>query len=356
MSNFEILGLMSGTSLDGLDIAHVRFQKTEGKWSFEIVNADSEGYSKSLKHDLKTAPEMAKEELKSLDVSFAVEMGERVNRFIEKFNIDKNSIQAIASHGHTVLHQPHNGFSLQIGCGETLAKSTGINVINDFRNKDIGVGGQGAPLVPIGDKLLFSNKADAFLNLGGFCNITFKNTLGEWKAFDISPCNLPLNKLSEKLGQNYDDGGRIAKSGNLILEMLNQMNALQYYQDSYPKSLGTEWLESQFMPIIDINSSIEDNLNTVVEHLAIQIAEVIQTNNLEKVFVTGGGAFNTYLLSRIEALVEKELIIPTKEIIEYKEALIFAFLGALYLKGEPSNVPSATGARKEITLGVFYEA
>lgn len=356
MSNFEILGLMSGTSLDGLDIAHVRFQKSEKNWSFEIVNADSEGYSNSLKYDLKTAPEMTEEELKSLDVSFAVEMGERVNRFIEKFNIDKNTIQAIASHGHTVLHQPHNGFSLQIGCGETLAKSTDINVINDFRNKDIAVGGQGAPLVPIGDKLLFSNEADAFLNLGGFCNITFKNSLCEWKAFDISPCNLPLNKLSEKLGQNYDEGGRVAKSGNLISEMLNQMNALPYYQDGYPKSLGTEWLESKFMPLVDMNLPTEDNLRTIVEHLAIQIAEVIQTNDLEKVFVTGGGVFNVFLLKRIESLIEKELIIPAKEIIEYKEALIFAFLGALYLKGDPSNVPSATGARKEITLGVFYEA
>ncbi len=354
MSKYEIVGLMSGTSLDGLDIAHLRFEQRHGKWTFDVLHSSSHAYEDELQSKLKSAPSLTKYELDKLDVEFAEEMGKRVNRFLLEHNINKQNLDAIASHGHTVFHQPEKGFSKQIGCGRTLAKITGIIVINDFRNGDIAVGGQGAPLVPIGDKLLFSDQADAFLNLGGFCNITFKNQNEKWVAFDISPCNLPLNRIAEGLGKRYDDGGQIAKSGRFIEPLLDKLNRLPYYQLPYPKSLGTEWLEAEFNSKIDFNLNAADLAHTITEHIAQQIGQVLITNKLKKVFVTGGGAYNTYLIDRVRKHSETEVLIPSAGIIEFKEALIFAFLGALHLAGQASNVPSATGASKEVTLGVKF--
>ncbi len=354
MTNYEIVGLMSGTSLDGLDIAHVLFEKNQDTWTFKVLHTDAKSYSDDLRKELENGPQLSKSERSKLDVKFGREMAMRVNAFIKKNNIDKTKIDAIASHGHTVLHQPQNGFSLQIGSGEVLAKETGILVINDFRNGDIAVGGQGAPLVPIGDMKLFSAQADAFLNLGGFCNISFQNESNNWVAFDIAPCNLPLNRLSAFLEKSYDAGGEIARSGEVDFSFLEKLNHLPYFQKGYPKSLGTEWLESDFYPLIDVKKRPKDNLRTIVEHIALQIAEVIKQNQLRSVFVTGGGAYNSYLLQRVEFHSEVKLIVPADEIIEYKEALIFAFLGALYLNSETSNVPSATGAREAVCLGVEY--
>lgn len=356
MSKYEIVGLMSGTSLDGLDILHARFFKKEGKWTFEIMHSSSSPYSEELKTRLQNATELDKEELDALDIAFGEEMALRVNDFLLKNKVDKKDIAALASHGHTVFHQPHNGFSLQIGCGKTLAAQTGISVINDFRNKDIQAGGQGAPLVPIGDKLLFADEADAFLNLGGFCNISFSNHRNEWVGFDISPCNLPLNKLAEMKGKAYDENGEMAKSGELNFFLLDLLNSLPYYKKEYPKSLGTEWLEESFYPLIKFSKSVEDNLCTVVEHIAFKIADVLNENKIKKVLVTGGGAYNLYLLKRIQHHSDAKLIVPSTEIVEFKEALIFGFLGALFLANELGNVPSATGAKKSIRLGVLHEA
>jgi anhydro-N-acetylmuramic acid kinase len=354
MSNFEIVGLMSGTSLDGLDILHANFQKKGGKWSFEILHSSSAPYPDVLKLKLQNATEFGKEEIEALDIEFGHEMARRVNQFILEKKIDKEKIDAVASHGHTIFHQPQNGFSLQIGCGTTLAKETGMNVINDFRNKDIQAGGQGAPLVPIGDKLLFADKADAFLNLGGFCNITFQNEMNKWVAFDISPCNLPLNRLAGLKDKAYDDGGEMAQTGQLNFFLLDLLNNLPYYKKEYPKSLGTEWLEESFYPMIKFSKNVEDNLCTIVEHVAIQIADVLNHNKISKTLVTGGGAYNSFLLKRIQHHSDSELIVPSAEIIEFKEALIFGFLGALFLADEPSNVPSATGAKESVRLGVLH--
>ncbi len=356
MSKYEIVGLMSGTSLDGLDIAHVRFEKKDGKWQFQILSAETVAYSEELKERLRFAVERDENSLKELDKDFAEEMAKRVNGFIEKFNIDKSQINVIASHGHTVFHQPDRGFSLQIGCGKTLAAETKIKVINDFRNGDIKAGGQGAPLVPIGDKLLFSQQADAFLNLGGFCNISFTDGQGSWKAFDIGPCNLPMNKLAEQKGVTYDKDGQIARSGKIDFFLLDLLNRIPFFAQDGPKSLGTEWLEVSYYPMIKFSKSVENNMSTVAENIAIQIASVFDKNNLQRILVTGGGAYNTYLLERIRHHSKAELILPEPQIIEYKEALIFAFLGALHLAGETSNVPSATGAKENVCLGVLYSA
>ena len=355
MSKHEIIGLMSGTSLDGLDIAHVRFEKKENTWSFEFVNAQTSCYSEALLRKLENAVDCTVPQMQKLDRELADEMADKVNAFLVEFKIDKSKIDAIASHGQTVFHQPQNGFSLQIGSGAALAFKTGIPVINDFRNKDIVAGGQGAPLVPIGDKLLFSDKADAFLNLGGFCNISFAAEKGDWVAFDISPCNLPLNKLAQQKGKKFDRNGELAKRGNINFFLLDLLDKLAYYQQPFPKSLGTEWLEETFYPMVKFSKPTEDNLRTIVEHIAIQIAKVFQENDLKKIWITGGGAYNAFLLERLKHHCSAELIIPDKSIIEYKEAIIFAFLGALYLQGDSNNVPSATGAKREVRLGVFHQ-
>lgn len=355
MSNYEIVGLMSGTSLDGLDIVHAAFHQKDDNWTFEILHSESSPYTPELKSQLQNATLLKPVQLQILDIVFAKEMALRVNAFLDRHKIDRKKIDGIASHGHTVYHQPHNGFSLQIGCGASLAFETKLPVINDFRTNDILAGGQGAPLVPIGDQLLFAQDAEAFLNLGGFCNITFQNNNRDWVAFDIAPCNLPMNKLAELRGQAFDKDGAIAKSGKLDFFLLDLLNKLPYYQQTYPKSLGTEWLEETFYPMVKFTKNIENNLCTVAEHIAIQIAEVLENNGIKKVLVTGGGAYNTHLLDRIRHHSTTELLLPSKEIIEYKEALIFGFLGALYLAKVNGNVPSATGATRALRLGVLHD-
>lgn len=353
MSNYEIVGLMSGTSLDGLDIAHAIFTKSEENWTFSLKKSATYEYSKELKARLSQAKQIPISSLLKLDKDFGKEMASLVQKFISENNINKNNIQAIASHGQTVYHQPQNGFSYQIGCGASLAFHTNIPVINDFRNKDIIAGGQGAPLVPVGEKHLFSNEADAFLNLGGFCNMTYQKN-NEWHAFDISPCNLPLNKLSEQKGLDYDKNGELAKKGTVDFFLLDLLNKIPYYSSEGPKSLGTEWLDEEFYPLVKFSKSTEDNICTIVEHIAIQIAKALEGKGLKKVLVTGGGAFNEFLLGRIRHYTKVELILPKKEIINFKEAIVFGFLGALYLARETNNVPAATGASKNIISGVYH--
>jgi anhydro-N-acetylmuramic acid kinase len=353
MSNYEIVGLMSGTSLDGLDITHTIFTKSDENWSFKLSKSATYEYSHDLKERLSQAKQIPISALLKLDKDFGKEMANLVLRFISENGIDQKNIDAIASHGQTVYHQPKNGFSYQIGCGAKLAFHTGIPVINDFRNKDIIAGGQGAPLVPIGEKHLFSKDADAFLNLGGFCNMTYQDK-NEWKAFDISPCNLPLNKLAEQKGLEYDKNGELAKKGAVDFFLLDLLNKIPYYGSEGPKSLGTEWLDEEFYPLVKFSKSTEDNICTIVEHIAIQIANALENKNIKKVMVTGGGAFNEFLLNRIRHYTEVGLVLPSKEIINFKEAIVFGFLGALYLAKEPNTIPSATGASKEVVAGVFH--
>lgn len=353
MASGQIVGLMSGTSLDGLDIVLSSFESTNEKWTYTLHASKTYKYSTDIKTQLSKSKEMTASQLAQLDKKLGVEMAKLVNRFIKEFQIDRTQIQAIASHGHTVYHQPTKGFSLQIGCGSSLAYHTQLPVINDFRNKDIIAGGQGAPLVPIGDKYLFSDRADAFLNLGGFCNISFKKR-SKWQAFDIGPCNLPLNLLASQCNKSYDAGGKMARKGELSLYLLDLLNSLPYYSQPAPKSLGTEWLEEEFLPMIKFTKSPNDNLRTVTEHIALQIAGVLNTHQLRSVLVTGGGAYNEYLLQRIRTHSNTELFLPNKETIEFKEALIFAFMGVLHLEKQATTLPTLTGAKSATVGGVYH--
>jgi anhydro-N-acetylmuramic acid kinase len=355
MKKLKIIGLMSGTSLDGLDVAYVEFFKNEDKsWGFELVCAKTFEINTLLKGKLIHAKNCSALELFELDKEFARFSADCVNEFCRLNALNKDEIDAIASHGQTVFHQPENGFTVQIGCGSTIAFLADIPVINDFRTLDVIAGGQGAPLVPMGDHKLFGAFAASFLNLGGFANISFKYK-DLVRAFDICPANLPLNFLVSKLGFSYDDKGNIAKSGKIIPSLLEKFNDLSFYNLPFPKSLGTEWLDSKFMPlIIESMESNEDLLCTIVEHQAIQIAKVLNDYQLNSVYITGGGAYNEFFISRLRYFYTGTIEIPDRNTIEFKEAIVFAFLGALYLVGESNTFASVTGASQDLVTGVYH--
>ncbi len=351
--NIEIIGLMSGTSLDGLDIAHVAFDFSAKNPRFELLHTETLPYSDEILAKLNVAKTFSVPEMLMLDKEIGRFYALKVVDFIKKNKIDAKTISAIASHGQTIFHQPENGFTQQIGCGTTLAFLTGIPVINDFRSLDVVAGGQGAPLVPIGDFLLFSEQADAFLNIGGFVNISFKKG-NKITAFDICPGNLPLNKFAEIIGLKYDKNGEIAKNGQLDDSLLKELNNINYYSLAAPKSLGTEWLEKQFLPLIPIELSPEKKLRTITEHIAFQISAVLNDQQLKSVFITGGGAHNNFLIECLKQHFSGNIIVPESKLIDFKEAIVFAFLGARYLRNEATTISSVTGAKLSLCTGVYH--
>jgi len=350
----EIIGLMSGTSLDGLDLARVEFIREDQKTLFNLKETDTIPYPKEILKQLQQITALNISTLQVLDKLIGDFFGQQINAFILKNKIDKNKIDAIASHGQTILHQPENGFTLQIGCGSTIAYLTGIDVINDFRTLDVIAGGQGAPLVPIGDFDLFTEEAESFLNIGGFCNISFKDAKCI-KAFDICPGNLPLNFFANKLGYDFDPNGSLAQKGILNKDMLQELNSISFYKKNEPKSLGTEWLDKNFYTKCNVNEAGENILHTVSVHIAHQIINCLNQNKLDSVFVTGGGVKNKFLISLITDSYKGSVIIPKDDFIDFKEALVFAYLGYKYLLNESNNVTSVTGAKRSLSLGVLHK-
>ena len=293
---------------------------------------------------------MPMDQLEIIDSNYSEYLASVILDFINNNSI--KSIDFIASHGHTALHQPENGLTYQIGNQQLLANKLNQKVICDFRVQDVALGGQGAPLVPIGDRLLFSDY-EFCLNLGGFANISYELN-NERIAFDICPVNIVLNYYVSKLGLNYDDKGDIASTGNINQNLLFQLNKLNYYNEAPPKSLGLEWVDLNIFPLIDsFYLKTEDILRTFVEHIAIQISKVLIKSDT-KVLVTGGGVFNEFLMNRIRNFSKSEVIIPTREIIEYKEALIFGLLGVLKDRNEVNCLKSVTGAKRDHSSGVIY--
>lgn len=354
--SYKIIGLMSGTSLDGLDICCVKFSFESGKWEYEILNAQTISYPDVLLEKLKTATKLSGLDLFLLDKELGMFYGKSVNDFISKNGISKAGITAIASHGQTIFHQPEIGFTCQIGCGESIAVETGIDTINDFRKKDVLTGGQGAPLVPIGDKLLFSEQADAFLNIGGFANFSKINANDSVTASDICPANIVINHFARSIGLEYDKDGIIASENEVDELLFERLNQIPTYSEKQPTSLGVEWVEKEFFTKFNLSDNLDlINISTVTEHAAFQIAKRLHENNCESVFVTGGGAKNNYLISRIKHYFKGKIIIPTEQTIDFKEALIFAFLGVLFLENIPNCISSVTGARKAVVGGVMHK-
>ena len=348
---YNIIGVMSGTSLDGIDLAHCIFTNKNGKWLFQILECETVSYSTGWLNKLKVAVDYSKDQLAMLKTDYTKLLGDIISEFILKYSIQ--NLDAVCSHGHTILHQPQNGITLQIGNLPEIAKYTNQQVVCDFRVQDVQLGGQGAPLVPIGDSILFS-EYDYCLNLGGFSNISF-NENGKRIAFDISPVNTVLNYYANKLGFDYDDKGKISASGKLNLELFDKLNALDYYKKSFPKSLGFEFVKEIILPLMEkYKISIEDKMHTFTEHIALQIALALPTKK-RKLFATGGGTYNDFLIERMQFnLSEIEIIIPDKKILEFKEALIFGLLGILKLRNEVNVFCSVTGAKHDHSSGVIF--
>ncbi len=350
-NSYTVVGVMSGTSLDGVDLALLHFHFDSEKWAFEIGVAETIGYNELWVQRLKTAVNFNENELQELNHTYTQLLGNIIRSFIEKHQLE--NIDAVCSHGHTILHQPQNGFTLQIGNLPELATTCQQKVVCDFRVQDVQLGGQGAPLVPIGDRMLFSD-FDYCLNLGGFSNISFEQG-GNRIAFDISPVNTVLNFYANQLGLDYDDRGKIAQSGNLNSGLFIALNNLDFYQKPFPKSLGFEYVKEIVLPLMESFAiATEDKMRTFVEHVALQIANALPLKQ-GKLLITGGGAYSDFLIARTQFyLPEIAITIPEPKILEFKEALIFGLLGVLKLRNEINVLSSVTGAKKNHSSGTIF--
>lgn len=349
--NYNVVGVMSGTSLDGIDLAHIIFTLENGKWRFNIFETQTVAYNAKWHDLLKTAVGFTNEQLEKLNHNYTELLAKVILDFIEKHQL--KNLDAVCSHGHTILHQPQNGFTLQIGNLSSIGHITKQTVVCDFRVQDVKLGGQGAPLVPIGDRILFS-EYNYCLNLGGFSNVSFEQD-GKRIAFDISAVNTVLNFYANQLGMAYDDKGAVSKSGNINEDLLEQLNLLNFYQKPFPKSLGFEYVKETLLPTIEqFKIPTQDKMRTFTEHIAIQIASALPVK-FGKLLITGGGAYNDFLIERIQFyLPEIEIVIPALKILEFKEALIFALLGVLKLRNEVNVLSSVTGAQKDHSSGIIY--
>ncbi|MFZ5941996.1 MAG: anhydro-N-acetylmuramic acid kinase [Bacteroidota bacterium] len=351
INTYKVTGLMSGTSLDGTDLALAEFTETGREWSFRLVVAETVPYPEELNQRLRAALNMESAELFRLNFDLGNYYGRILNSFHEKTGILPDFI---SSHGHTVFHRPDLGYTFQAGSGEQIALLTNRPVVCDFRTRDVLLGGQGAPLVPIGDELLFS-RYEYCLNLGGIANISYRKE-GKRIACDLVPVNMALNFLAELAGMSFDRDGKLAAEGRIDGVLLKRLNDLDFYRISGPRSLGAEWFRSQFLPLIsDERISLADRLATVSEHIAEQISKELDLYPSGKMLVTGGGAYNENLIRILGNKTGVSLVIPAKELVEFKEALVFAFLGLLRWRNEINCLSSVTGARSDSSTGIIFK-
>lgn len=349
-SSYNVVGVMSGTSLDGIDLIYVSFLKGKG-WGFKIECAETIPYTSEWKKKLEGLVSHSLETLKQIDVDYTAYLASVIKDFVSRNNITK--IDAVCSHGHTALHQPDKKMTYQIGNLPQIATLLNYKVVCDFRVQDVEFGGQGAPLVPIGDELLFS-EYDYCINLGGFANIS-TNSNKERIAYDVCPVNIVLNHYVKTLDLDYDNEGKLASKGIINQDLLEQLNALDFYKEMPPKSLGLEWVHENVFPLIKAyEKNINNILRTFVEHIAFQISNSVSKNSKGSVFITGGGAYNLFLINKIKAYAENKIVIPSKQAVEFKEALIFGFLGVLKLRNEINCLQSVTGAIKNHSSGKIY--
>ena len=357
---YRAIGIMSGSSLDGLDIAFVEFQENAGKWQYEILEAACYGYTEEWAGRLKNATSLTALDYQLLHTDYGHYIGQQVNRFIGEFNLHYK-VSLIASHGHTTFHLPSKKMTAQLGDGAAIAAETELPVVSDLRAMDLALGGQGAPIVPIGEKLLFG-PYNYFLNLGGIANISFNHD--RYIAFDICPANRVLNLLSMQEGKPFDEGGNMAASGKKNEELLDLLNQLDYYKRPYPKSLANDFGTDIVFPIIQKNGlNTADALRTYVEHVAQQIEKSIrqlhspgQTNNA-RLLATGGGAHNRFLVSKLQEKLQPsgiEVVVPDARLIDYKEAVVMALIGVLRWRQEYNVFSSVTGASRDSIGGALW--
>lgn len=356
---YRAIGLMSGSSLDGLDIVFAEFHENAGNWNFEIKAAECFEYSAEWKERLQNAVSFSALDYQLFHAEYGHYLGKEVNRFIEQNNLHYQ-VGLIASHGHTTFHVPSKKMTAQLGDGAAIAAETGLPVVSDLRSLDIAFGGQGAPIVPIGEKLLLKDYP-MFLNLGGIANISF-NHPNEYIAFDVCPANRVLNLLAELANEEYDAGGKMASSGSINEELLQKLNQLRYYQLPHPKSLANDFGTDEVFPLVQsFNIPLNDMLRTYVEHIIQQIKNVIENPKSEtrnpKLLVTGGGAFNLFLIERLSEELSSigiEVIVPNENLVKYKEALIMALIGVLRWRQEYNVLSSVTGAERNSIGGALW--
>ncbi len=353
-----VIGLMSGTSLDGLDMAACRFSTHETRWSFEIVAAENMPYEAQLQQRLLESVNLSGLELSLLDLSLGRFFGEEVKLFCKKYALRPDFI---SSHGHTVFHQPGRGLTLQIGNPESISHFSGLPVVANFRLEDVLKGGQGAPLVPVGEKFLFPQYR-IFLNLGGIANIAVHHE-ENIQGFDVTICNMALNYLASKKGMAYDKNGDLARSGKVDTTLLEKLNSLPFFKVTGPKSLGYEWFSEEVKPLLDAAATpVENILRTVVLHVAEKICGAIKAQpefgNNARVMTTGGGALNSFLMEKLNELGAGKVVfdVPGKQIVEYKEALVFAFLGLRRVLGLSNVSRLVTGAGTDSSAGSLHGA
>ena len=341
---------MSGTSLDGIDMTYVNFQKNKF-WEYKILFAKTFKYDDLWKNKLECSQDLNRNKLKILNEEYTKFLAYKINKFIEENSIKE--IDFIGSHGHTIFHKPSAGYTFQIGNIQNLANYVGKTIICDFRIGDVMLGGQGAPLVPIGDLLLFKNH-DTCLNLGGFANISIKKN-NKIIAYDICAVNTVFNFLSKKIKLEFDNEGSNARKGKFIKDLYDKLENLKYYSLNPPKSLGIEWVKSKIFPLLEHFSSfsVYDLMHTYLVHISKEIAKNLNQSN--SVLITGGGAYNSFLIEQIRKYTNAELILPERLLIEYKEAIIFGFLGVLKFRNEINCLRSVTGSKKDHSSGkIFY--
>lgn len=344
-----ILGIMSGTSLDGLDFALCEFEKSDNNYNYSVIKTGFYEYDKIWKQKLATAQNISAYDFIKLHKEYGKFIGQKANEFI----LNTQQPDFIASHGHTIFHKPEEGVTFQLGDGAFIAAETGISTISDFRNSDTALGGQGAPLVPIGDKLLFP-EYDYCLNLGGFANVSFDEE-NKRAAYDICPFNFIINHFANLKGKEFDKNGEIAEQGDINTELLKELNSIEYYNKNLPKSLGREYAEKYYFPIFNqYNVSVEDSLRTFYEHTAFQINKSVSNKNNAKILITGGGAYNNFFISLLHNFPQRHWIIPDNRTIDFKEAIIFAFLGFLRSIREINTLANVTGADKDTIGGNIF--
>jgi len=364
---YRVIGLMSGSSLDGLDLVFAEITENSSTWSFEIVAADCYTYEEDWKSRLQNAVSLNALEYQLLHTAYGHYLGKAVNRFIDEKGI-AYQVAFIASHGHTTFHQPQHRMTAQLGDGAALAAETGLPVVSDLRALDVAFGGQGAPIVPIGEKLFWKGH-DLFLNLGGIANISF-NDADHYIAFDVCPANRVLNALAQEAGKEYDEGGALAATGNVQHGLLKKLNALDYYGQQYPKSLANSFGTDVVYPLIKSYSlTPADALRTYVAHIVEQIKTAIAgsdwaaatayktSSDNYRLLATGGGAFNTFLIAELQQALQPfsiDVIVPDAALVAYKEALIMALLGVLRWRQEYTVLPSVTGAARASIGGALW--
>jgi anhydro-N-acetylmuramic acid kinase len=350
MATYHVVGVMSGTSLDGLDVAFCMLQKNNNIWSFQIQSARTVPYDRGMVEFLSETSDYSGRELENRDLIYGNYIGQEIVNLLKD---NRLKADLIASHGHTIFHQPDKGLTYQLGNGAAIAKVSGITTVSDFRSLDVSNGGQGAPLVPAGDEYLFGNY-NICLNLGGFSNVSFKEN-DKRIAFDICPVNIFINLICRRIYHEFDDKGKIASGGHVNKDLLNKLNDLDYYRQKHPKSLSREWFESEFLPVVEkYQLSTEDTLRTAYEHFAIQISRVLNLIPGGRVLVTGGGVYNDFLMDLISQNTKSTIEIPDPMLIKYKEALVFAFLGVLRYRNEINCFSSVTGARCDSSAGIIH--